>query len=502
MSDAGRGKRAAVRRHRRRRFATGLNVSVSLVLLLAITLMANYLSYRYYRRFDLSRRHLYALSQKTLGLLGTLRGELDVIVVFRKNHVLYHDVKNLLKTYEYASRRPGGVHLRLEFVDPDRDLARARDLARDHDVHEANVVVFACGGRSRVVAADALRRLRTEARGDRLVNRPVAFLGEQVFSSAIHSVAQAERPVVYFLTGHAEHAIDDHEHGGYSTLARMLRRDNIDVRPLFLAAEGRVPDDSSALVIAGPARRLSQAEVDQVAAYLDRSGRVFVLSDFGVSSGMENLLEAWGVRLLPAVVVGQNLTGLGRDLLVMSYGRHPVTKGLANTATMFYRPQVVAPIQPPGETDPGQTDRPRVTVLAANTAQGWAEVDPKQAPPRFDPEVDHRGPVPLAAAVERGPVSGIDVELRPTRLVITGDSYFVSNGALDVGLGGNLSFFMSALNWLVEREALMGIEPKVPGELRLDMNRRQIRLAFLLMTFGVPGAAALAGWLVWLRRRH
>ena len=57
-------------------------------------------------------------------------------------------------------------------------------------------------------------------------------------------------------------------------------------------------------------------------------------------------------------------------------------------------------------------------------------------------------------------------------------------------------------HWLAEREQLMGIAPRVPGELHLDMSRKQINLAFLVVMGGMPGCIALIGLVVWRRRRQ
>jgi len=198
-------------------------------------------------------------------------------------------------------------------------------------------------------------------------------------------------------------------------------------------------------------------------------------------------------------VVGLTLTG--RELVVMEYGEHPVTRRLKNITTVFYQPRPVEPDS--GQSSSGETpvDRPRVTVLAANTREGWLEMNPAEPPPRFDSKTDRQGPVPIAVAVEKGPVTGIEVELKPARLVVVGDSLFVSNGALSEGVGGNEDFFLSAVNWLLERDALMGISPKKPGELRLEMDRERLRFAFLLVVIGIPGAVALVGVAVWIKRR-
>ena len=200
------------------------------------------------------------------------------------------------------------------------------------------------------------------------------------------------------------------------------------------------------------------------------------------------------------VVVGLTLTG--RELVVTRYGDHPITRNLGKVATTFYMPRSVEPLAPKHVAQSVQADKPRVAVLASNTRDGWAELDLNQNPPKFDAGVDRPGPVPVAVAVEKGPVRGIEVEIKPTRMVVVGDSYFVSNGALRGGSGGNLDLFMRALNWLLERESLAAIAPKIPGELRLDMSRKQMRTTFLIIVGGVPAAVALAGFVVWLKRRR
>ena len=323
---------------------------------------------------------------------------------------------------------------------------------------------------------------------------------EQAFSSAIHAVVQPEKPVIYFLTGHGERDIADYSPAtGYSAAARALRRDNLDVRRLIAAATGGIPDDCDLLVVAGPSKQLSREEVELVADYLNRNGRALFLLDPYSHSGLDSLLARWGVEVAEEVVVGMTLTG--RELLVSSYGDHPITRNLRNVQTMFYLPRMLQPVATL-KRGAHQVDRPTVTVLASNTEKGWAEADPETRPPHFDPASDQRGPVPLAVAVERGTVAGIDVEIKPTRLVVVGDSYFVSNASLKVGVGGNIDFFMSAVNWLLEREELMAISARDPQRVELALDRRLVQVVFLLAVVAVPGLVALTGGLIWWKRRR
>lgn len=487
-------------KHRGRRVAAGLNVFVSLALALTAVVMLNVIALRYYARWDLSRQHYYQLSAKTEQLLGSLEGAVRGVAFFQQGHRHYEDVKALLKEFEYAASQSHGLDMAIEFVDPDRDLARVRALAADYDVDDPNVVVFDCAGRRRYVDLDDIVTYETRVEEGRIVKELISFHGEQAFASAIHAVVQPTKPVICFMGGHGERDVTDYSPAqGYSMLARTLRRDNLEVRTLIPAAAGRIPDDCAVLVVAGPSKQLAHEEVELIDDYLNRNGRALFLLDPYVQTGLDGLLAQWGIRLGRSVVVGMTLTG--RELVVSSYGDHPITRNLRNVQTMFYLPRVLEPV--PGFTaEKGQVDRPSVTVLARNTEQGWAESTPEVRPPRFDAATDRQGPVPLALASERGNTDGLEMEIKPTRIVAIGDSCFVANASLKSGVGGNIDFFMSAVNWLLEREALMAISPRDPFRLELGLDRRRVRLLFLLAVVAVPGVGVLVGGTIWWKRRR
>jgi ABC-type uncharacterized transport system involved in gliding motility auxiliary subunit len=105
----------------------------------------------------------------------------------------------------------------------------------------------------------------------------------------------------------------------------------------------------------------------------------------------------------------------------------------------------------------------------------------------------------LAVAIERGPTQQmLDVQIEPSRMVVFGDSDFVSNGNM---VGGNADLFMNALNWLLDREELMAIAPKPIEEVKLSLSRKQLSQLFWINVAGVPLIAVVIGFIVWLRRR-
>lgn len=480
----------------------GVNSAVALLLAGSLLVLVNVLGQRFHRRWNVGDTDFARLSPKTGKLLSSISGPVRVYAFLQPDREMYPDIKALLEAYADAARSLPDLDFKLEMVDPNRDLARTRDLRNALGVAEPNVIVFEYAGRRKYVEESEVVDYRQDVDYEKLLagepavrRRRVAFRGEQAFSSAIQSVVHEASPSVFMTTGHGERRADDFgENAGYSEIARAIRRDNMALDTIGPDGLRAVPD-GAALLIAGPTRAFSETESSMIRSYLDRGGRLFLLLDPGVASGLEPLLAAWGVTPGRGRVVGPSLTG--RDLLVNARPGHEITRPLRDVALMFYGP---GPLEiENGES--GAVDRPRAAILACNSAGDWVETAPSQDPPRFDPEADRRGPAAVAVAVERGSPSDMSLGIKPTRIVAVSGSDFVSNGALRIGVSGNRDFFMSAMNWLLEREELMDIAPRPPGELRPDMSRRQVVRTYLAVMLLAPAAIALAGLAVARRRR-
>jgi hypothetical protein len=134
----------------------------------------------------------------------------------------------------------------------------------------------------------------------------------------------------------------------------------------------------------------------------------------------------------------------------------------------------------------------------------WGETDPVETedkPSFFDPNRDHMGPLPLAVAAEKGGVADRRVKMDTSRLVAIGNAEFFSNNAYRLTEGVNLDFAINSLNWLLDREELVGIPPKEKKSIALSLNETQLRNLALAVMVGVPGFVALLGLLNWLQRR-
>ncbi len=104
-------------------------------------------------------------------------------------------------------------------------------------------------------------------------------------------------------------------------------------------------------------------------------------------------------------------------------------------------------------------------------------------------------------ALDKGTVNGVSTDRGVTRMIVAGDSFFLSNAQIE--LRGNQDFVGSAANWLLDRPMLLkNLGPRPITMYRLVMTRSQMQGAELMLLAAVPGGCLLLGGLIWLRRRR
>jgi len=312
-----------------------------------------------------------------------------------------------------------------------------------------------------------------------------------MFTSMLLAVTNPKPLKAYFLQGHGEPSLTDSGDAGYMKFALILAQNDIDVEPLQLLGDNTVPDDGNLLIIAGPRKTFSPTEIKKISQYLAQGGRLFILLNyFSINrpTGLEPILSHWGVNIGDDYVkdLKQTTSPDGRDVIVYNFSQHPVVDPLTGLALQLILPRPVGAVNlknPPA-------DAPKVDELAFSGPDSTLADEPGLPPRSY----------PLMAAVEQKPVAGVVNARGTTRIVVVGDSFFLGNHNIEGG--ANRDFVGYAVNWLLDRTALLkGIGPRPVTEFRLIMTREQQQNVRWLLLGALPGAVLLLGGLVWLVRR-
>jgi ABC-type uncharacterized transport system involved in gliding motility auxiliary subunit len=464
------------RKARARGVRFGSQTLVSCALLLAALALLNFLAARHNRSFDLTESGFFTLSPQTQQVLQTLPRDIRLLAFFPRSRSA--QAVDLLRRYAEGSRR-----LRYELIDPDQEP----ELAQRYGVTAYGTVVVERvtrpgerGASGRPILVEA------ESSGGRALP-----LSEEKLTNALLKVTRGGTKRIYFVEGHGEADIASPERNGYARCRSALEAQAFVVRRLDLARERKVPADCAVLMIAGPSREPFPPEMAAVERYLQNGGKALVLVDPAPGVGLEKLLDRWGVRVGRDLVI--DASGAGRLLgagpaipLVKDYdGAHPITRSFRLT-TFFPLARSLRPKETPGDA--------AVWPLAQTSPDSFAEPADGPRRTRFDPARDRKGPLLLAVAVTRAAHGG-----KEARLVVVGDSDFISNAFFDKV--GNGDFFLACVNWLAEEEELIAIRPRPRQDRRVQLTEQQGRGIFWLVVAAMPLAALGLGLVVHWRRR-
>jgi hypothetical protein len=488
----------------RQKWSIALSVTLSTIAAFAILIGINYLSSRYFfKRIYLSKDTRVQLSPKTLSVLKSLTNDVNITVYYDKEEPLYADIMSLLQEYEAHSHK-----LKVKTIDyygEPGEAAKFQARRLMSSVTNKDFVVFESNGRWDSVNGNWLNAYRyslqpmTNAEDSTMYisQKRIKFNGEMLFTAKIFSLTQAKPLKAYFLQGHGERSPTDTGDLGSSKLADIFHRNYVDTRILDnLFGTNSVPQDCSLLVIDGPRGEFQPLELDKISQYLDQGGRMFALFDqisAGHNLGLEKVLEKWNVRVGHATVQDiKNATDeTGASFSVSALTLHDVMKPILGRQLVMLVPRPIERIKAP---PPAAADEPQVTELAFSSTNSVLTNSLDGIPP---------GPrsYSLMAAVEKSAPKGVVTDERgATRMLITGDAYFLDNQI--IGYGANEDFADAAVNWLLERTTFLeGVGPRPVSEYQLLLTPHQSNTVKGLLLGAIPGGILLFGGLVWLRRR-
>ena len=481
-----------------------LSTACAILLGLAFTVCAVVFVDRFDFSLELPSRGGFAASDRTRQILAETSGESVSVTCFLSRRApAYPAVRRLLRGLEATARGVAGVQLEVAGVDPRWDLGAAGRLVKA-GVPEGTIV-FQRGRRQVKVAVDDLFAVSTN--GTLAVTTEGLFEAESACATAVQRLSVAgRRGTLYWTTGHGESSADSYDAVyGMSDIARELRQNGYRIKTIDLSQSATVPEDCAVLVVAGAREPFSRTETQRVDGFLRGGGRLLVLAAATPNAGVGSLLADWGVQQLPCTAVSPSRTFNGADVLVTDFGDHAVTRPLEDCTLLFegasvLRPTAAAATNAVETALAASIDRTEFTALARTGAESWGESEPEVRPWVFDPTVEPRGPLVLAAALERGGGVAKDLAFRPTRIVVVGDATFALNGALARRANANRDFLLNAVAWLAGLDAFT--ESRAPGSVVATGMDRAGWIRFGVLAVAGPTAFVLLFGLVGALRRR
>jgi hypothetical protein len=478
----------------RRRAVAWANIAVQAVILLALLVVVNLIARKSPKRFDLTSRRSFFLTNQSEDALRNLSYDVEIWINpyqydmsgDKSLQVAVERTKTLLE--EFRLRTP---RITVKWVSPDDADERARHRQHWSTLTPATIYMLATLGTGRTnKKAIEIQQLYD---GNVVTGEVTGYRGEAMLITAIQELGGQVKHLVYESEGHQELVTGDKSTMGL--LHRYLtQNEGIEFRRLPLSEFQIVPPDCELLVIMGPAQSFSAHELDVVRDYLERGGSLLVAVRPKVRTGLEKLLEDY------SVVVGENVVhdpqqfygARMSNLIVKDFNIHDVNRSMVNL--QFDLPDC-ATIDPVARKDPNWT----ITPLAMAGAYSWEMKGDPGLGLRKAVEGERVGNMKLIVAVEKKAEHPMDARHQRCKLDVWGSVTPFTNGVLMKG-GVQAEYIVNHFRWLTDR-VLMEIKSERIQVSPLTLEEAQLAQLFWIVVVGFPAFGLALGILAWYVRR-
>lgn len=473
------------------------NLSLSVVIFVAIVIMVNLLASRFWLRLDFSEDKQYTLSNATINLLQKIDKPVTVKAYFSDDLPPdFYRVKNQFQELlvEYNARSKGQVVF--EFLSPTNNP----ELEKQIIGWGVQPLVIEVREKDQKKQMKAFMGAVVEMNEER---DPIPFMQagtsmEYALSSAIRKVSEPNKPRIGFIQGHGEPLILE--------LSQSMAALSVqyDVVPYFIAG-GTVPgpENYKAMVWVLPADSIPDSHLEFLDQYIAQGGNMLIAfnsvqSDFVNFMGYEmpSKLNYWllqkGIRVESNFVVDsrcgsvtvQQSQGVFSYASNVSFPYLPMVQGLHGHAisqgleaimlefpsemtfvgdtTTFFEPLVVT----------SEKSNTQAAPVVIDFQKQWQDAD-----------------FPKSNIVLAGALSGSFGENSLSKMVVIADGDFIVNGPRDAARQlqpDNINLFVNSIDWLADDTGLIELRTRGVFSRPIKQLDDTTRLMLKYLNFFLP----------------
>ena len=478
-----------------RKFKYGTMATIFTVVFVAAVVLFNvllgYMTDRFVWEFDMTREHLFDISEDTKEVIDDLSRDVTITVladetVFRDSTELFSNIYEILQRYEAL----GGGKIRVRYVNPNMN-PKIFDQYNELGTLGNNYLIVESELRQTYLSPNSLYNMSVDQNSD--ISYFVGLRAEQQLTSALLFVTQESVNTACWVRGHGE---------DYSKvqLDSILAKMNYDTKVIILAQE-EIPEECTLLIISSPDTDYSPEEIEKLDAFLKRGGDAIVSLTADTSTALTNLslyFEEWGIRYRSEFILDyyQSISNMPFYVVPTIASIQNVTERL-NTRNYF----AIVPACMPIELTGTETGSHRIQVLMSSSRRSFAkDLNEITMGYDYDEENDPLGPFNMCVISE---YLVSDKNLNYTR----GDILFCSAGlitdsVLEATNYLNAQFMEHVLDYISEYSDGIVIPDKNFESKTLSILTWQARIVLWVVVIGLPLLIILCGVLVWSRRRH
>ena len=329
---------------------------------------------------------------------------------------------------------------------------------------------------------------------------------EQKLTNAILDVTVAQKPQIYFLTGHGEYGIDSSE--PMEQLKVYIENDVNDVNSLDLLTSD-MPETCDVLVIANPTSDFTDLETEKIQNYINNGGNIMWLQDpyaftqlQGELTNVNKILSQFGISFSNGVVCEQSSSNMlvnSPDLIIPKMTYNDIVKDL-------YTDGMIALLDAGRITNVSDEELTNLGVTASPFLQSTDESFYREditSDITTKNDTDEEGPFILGEILTKT----IDDDTKST-LVAYSNALFATNYTIQLSnsigtpitIRQNKDIVLNTIAYLSDREDAIRIRKDI-GIVTFETATEEEDRIVLCAIFGIPVLIIIAGIVVAIVRR-
>lgn len=469
----------------------GVAIAISIAFLVAVilfNLLAQALGDRYPLSLDLTGNKVYELSEQSVEFLQTIRQPVSVTVLADEDTLssaggYYAQAKEIIS--QYPKYCPS---IQVSFVDPVTNpgiVAQYPDLA----LTQLDILVVSGEKQVKTNFNSLFNIAYSSSSGSYYIQSSRA---EQEITGAITQVVTQSEVKLLFLTGQDEIYPE--------ALRRLLENSGFQVEERNLLTDTLDPDAKIAFLLA-PQRDLDLEMVDKLEAFLNNGGnaqRNLIYAPHPSAGALPNLeayLGQWGIAVGSDIVVESDPAKYANNLsyiCLVDYTSDDYAKALPTSAPF---------LSPLGRTlfiDFEAKGAYATQVLMSYSAGSYAMAPDAPADYRPSEAELHTRPAAIRSTYTNYNLS----ELPESNLFVFASAASFDEAAIESAASSNGQYLAAMVSSLTEQTNVAVVAAKTIENPPLGIFQSQFYLYSILYVIVFPALIAVAGMIVWLRRRN
>lgn len=430
---------------------------------------------------DVTSQKLYSLTDTTEEVLANLEEDVTIYVLDSEDG---EDVTlgQTLQRYAGASD-----HIKIEYKDPVVYPNFYQEYTDDTTLR-MNSLIVESSKRSTVINYSDIYEYDYSSS---YYGQVSGYDAEGLLTSAISYVTGDDMPVVYTLEGQDEETIPASFQDGIKKL-------NIETQSLNLLTEESVPEDAAGVIIFAPQSDISENVADQLIAYLDKGGKIFVTTTYidNFSETMPNLskvLDYFGLSVADGLVMegDRNYYTQLPFYLLPNVGYDTITDGLTGSDDVIFMPYAQA-------INKTETEGVTVTDLLTTSSSAYIKTGVNSLQDIRQTDDDPAGTFTLAVNAEKS--LGEDTENTAQLTLYTSSTLFSEEANSQVA-DRNLKLFTNTVGTMAGEETNVSIPVKSYSIATVTVDFGSAIMIAAVIMVAIPLTLIIVGIVNWMRRR-